>query len=283
MLNFKPMDICVFCKEKPTTSSSIEHIVPESLGNKTHVLPKGTVCDRCNSYFALKVEKKALETDFFRSLRHRNRIESKKGKIPRGEAIIPKTNYKAELSIPKKLEEPIRVRLDAKSYELFAKGEIDYLILPWRSKLPIGDQSVSRLLAKIGYEMMVFSLLEKEDLLIELVKDYQLDPLREYVRINSRNQIWDYNIRQIYKENERFYTYDGDQFDMVFESTFLTTDESELYFVIAFKGFEFVINIGGHSTDGFRRWLRKYNDISPLYIDGKNFGMQLTPEFLRNQ
>ena len=116
-----------------------------------------------------------------------------------------------------------------------------------------------------------------------MLNDGQLDPLREYVRFNRINEIWDYNARQIYRENERFYSQNGDRFDMVFESTFLATDESELYFVIAFKGIEFAINMGGHSIDGFKYWLKKHNDLSPLYMDGKNFGIQLTPEFLRKK
>ncbi|MBT3070018.1 HNH endonuclease [Rhodomicrobium sp. Az07] len=31
-------------------------LVPESLGNRQHVLPKGIVCDGCNNYFSRKVE-----------------------------------------------------------------------------------------------------------------------------------------------------------------------------------------------------------------------------------
>ncbi len=46
-----------FCKQCSDLSNSVEHIIPESLGNKNHVLPKGIVCDRCNNYFTLKIEK----------------------------------------------------------------------------------------------------------------------------------------------------------------------------------------------------------------------------------
>lgn len=52
---------CIFCKEESSNSRSIEHIIPESLGNKDHVLPPGIVCDKCNNYFARKIEKKILE------------------------------------------------------------------------------------------------------------------------------------------------------------------------------------------------------------------------------
>ena len=52
--------ICLFCKENSTNSISVEHIIPESLGNKEHILPKGIVCDKCNQYFAIKLEKPLL-------------------------------------------------------------------------------------------------------------------------------------------------------------------------------------------------------------------------------
>ncbi|NWK46435.1 HNH endonuclease [Ralstonia pickettii] len=46
---------CIFFKEDPSTSRSVEHIVPESLGSPDHVLPVGAVCDGCNQYFSRKV------------------------------------------------------------------------------------------------------------------------------------------------------------------------------------------------------------------------------------
>lgn len=54
---------CIFCHKDSSTSKSIEHIIPESLGNKEHFLPKGYVCDECNHYFAIKIE-----NELFRNL-----------------------------------------------------------------------------------------------------------------------------------------------------------------------------------------------------------------------
>lgn len=52
---------CFFCKEDSSSSKSIEHIVPESIGNKAFTLPCGYVCDKCNNYLAREVEKPFLE------------------------------------------------------------------------------------------------------------------------------------------------------------------------------------------------------------------------------
>ena len=55
---------CLFCKSDTKKSVSIEHIMPESLGNTDHVLRRGWVCDRCNNYFARKVERPFLDSLF---------------------------------------------------------------------------------------------------------------------------------------------------------------------------------------------------------------------------
>src|SRR5258706_150378 len=89
---------CIFCKEPSDNSKSVEHIIPESLGNVEHVLPKGIVCDDCNNYFAIKIEKELLEMPYFKSLRYRNDIFSKKGKrIPETGIILHPEGGKIEI------------------------------------------------------------------------------------------------------------------------------------------------------------------------------------------
>ena len=51
---------CIFCKKDSCNSRSVEHILPESLGNEEHILPAGIVCDRCNNYFASSVEQNSF-------------------------------------------------------------------------------------------------------------------------------------------------------------------------------------------------------------------------------
>jgi hypothetical protein len=58
---------------------SVEHIIPESWGNTKYVLPRGTVCDRCNNYFARKVEGLLLPHVSFRNLRALYRVPTKRG------------------------------------------------------------------------------------------------------------------------------------------------------------------------------------------------------------
>lgn len=81
---------CIFCKQDSSTSRSVEHIVPESLGNVEYVLPIGAVCDGCNQYFSRKVERQVLETPMFRLMRARMTVPNKRGRIP---AWLPDDGY----------------------------------------------------------------------------------------------------------------------------------------------------------------------------------------------
>lgn len=73
---------CLFCKQSSTDTKSVEHVVPESLGNTKFILPLGYVCDKCNNYFAREVEKPFLELPELRLLRFQESIPNKKIKCP---------------------------------------------------------------------------------------------------------------------------------------------------------------------------------------------------------
>jgi len=73
---------CIFCKCDATDSRSVEHIIPESMGNVQHVLPPGVVCDSCNQYFARKVERPILESPMFMHIRSGMEVPNKRGRIP---------------------------------------------------------------------------------------------------------------------------------------------------------------------------------------------------------
>ena len=89
--------ICIFCHKDSSSSTSEEHIIPESLGNKEHYLPKGYVCDECNHYFAIKIEKELLSQPYFVSLRFRNEILTKKGKLVKQKMVFPKALRSADV------------------------------------------------------------------------------------------------------------------------------------------------------------------------------------------
>ncbi|WP_338802205.1 HNH endonuclease [Pseudomonas sp. RSB 5.4] len=78
---------CIFCHSNE--SSSVAHIVPESLGGKNSPIGRpGVTCDRCNQYFGQKVESKALQSFPFNGYRLLKGVPSKKGRFVRMDTTL---------------------------------------------------------------------------------------------------------------------------------------------------------------------------------------------------
>ncbi len=76
-----PVARCIFCKTSAGPFDTVEHIIPESLGNIDDILPPGAVCDRCNQYFGTKVESPALGRTILGVLRAAHGVPTKKGRM----------------------------------------------------------------------------------------------------------------------------------------------------------------------------------------------------------
>lgn len=107
---------CIFCHKGASLSRSVEHIIPESLGNKQHILPTGYVCDECNHYFAVKIEKELLRQPYFVSMRFRNEILTKKGKLVKENMIFPSVLKSCEV-VMQTTENELIVSFDRKKDE----------------------------------------------------------------------------------------------------------------------------------------------------------------------
>lgn len=255
---------CIFCKTQQQ-SKSIEHIIPESLGNKEHILKNGVVCDKCNQYFALKIEKPVLEKPYFVSVRHRNFIENKKNKIPLEKGIIgidpkvfidvnPLTNQRSIL-----VEDP-------KTITGIQNGTIKHMFLPSNLSPPQNDSDISRLIGKIALEALAHRDGENEEWIDEIVSHPELDPLRQYVRYGNKPDYWEYYQRRIYNEEDRFVDSNicDEPYEVLHEFILLYTKHSELYLVLAIMGIEYVINFTNPRIEGYIEWLVENTNRSPL-------------------
>ncbi|MFC3676635.1 HNH endonuclease [Ferrovibrio xuzhouensis] len=261
---------CIFCKQTAKKFSSVEHIIPESLGNKNFVLPKGFVCDSCNNYFSSKIEKPFLETGFLQNLRARNFIQSKKGRIPPHQVLLPHIDGIHGLHFG--LSGTHKLDLSVSAARSLFKMKEGTLILPPGS---IPEKRItSRFVAKAAIESLTHRLMGTHGWQEAVIDDPQLDPLREYARYGNGEKYWPVHIRRIYSENA--YILDGEErYLITHESDFLFTSpesrlpdgsiSSEVYFIIALFGVEFSINLGGPEIDGYLKWLQKNNSKSPLY------------------
>lgn len=276
--------MCIFCKEDSSNSKSIEHVIPESLGNTTLVLPKGVVCDKCNNYFSRKIERPFFELQDIKNLRFHEGIPNKRGNVPSVDIMIDGTRvnvkrFSSGVTFPA-FNEKLKFNKEV-SPGCFIPPKFEF-----SNKLK-DSVVVSRFIAKIAYESFALKLIDEDGWLDYLINEKSLDAIRNYVRLGS-NQIWPYNVRKIYHPDRRIFYPDGTFEQIVHESDFLMLPENVfsndnkfdskgwyVIFIVAIWGLEFAMNIIGPDVDGlepYKIWLKKHKNISPLYY-GKNAGV----------
>ncbi|MGA2762950.1 MAG: HNH endonuclease [Spirochaetia bacterium] len=258
---------CIFCKIDSASSRSIEHIIPESLWNRTHVLPAGVVCDKCNNYFSREVEKPFLESAPVRRLRFEQAIPNKHGRVPPTTALIL-PDIPTILTRPPFGRSGMSAEVPPGSIERIARSEQLKLAVPASEAAPPG-RVVSRFLAKAALEAMADRLVAVPDGLEYLVDETQLDPIRNYARRGEPIHDWPYYVRRIHAADRIFIGCAGGYEQTVHEYDIFKTDWNEWFFVMAIFGLELTINYGGPETEGYVRWLSANGNVSPLY-SGKN-------------
>lgn len=269
---------CIFCHQLSDNSKSIEHIVPESLGNKNTVLWRGAVCDKCNNYFATKIEKELLDQPYFISLRNRNFIKSKKGKtIPQQVIVSLKDGgyAKAQLDVD---ENDIHVYLEKEESISSIIANTGKIIVPIIPEPEQNNYILSRFLAKCAFEFLVLRVKEENFLdFAEYLKSEQFEPLRKYARYGEGYKFWPYYQRRIYGEGDLFIGFEGEKkYETLNEMDLLsielerkTINEEEhvmveLYFILVIMGVEYTIHIAAPEIDGYEIWLENNNYKSPV-------------------
>ena len=273
---------CLFCKCESNNSKTKEHIVPESLGNTKNILPVGYVCDKCNNYFSIKVEKPFFELGEIKALRFQECIPNKSGRYQVIEGILnDHTEVKlTRIGSDREISTSVLCESDDTIEELRQrkKGRIIFPAFLDQSKFE-SSTVVSRFIAKIALEAFV-QRLNSVEALDYLVNHNGLDPIREHARF-GRTPNWPCSIRRVYSIQSHFRDSTIQDSQILYEYDFLvintgTNIEADkevvsmiVFFVIAIFGLEFVINIVEPSIDGYYQWLNEHKGVSPLYF-GKN-------------
>ena len=268
---------CIFCHKDSSTSQSVEHIIPESLGNKHHFLPKGYVCDECNHYFAIKIEKELLLQPYFVSLRFRNEILTKKGKLVRQKMIFPGA-LKCTDVVMQTTENGIVASFDDDElYEAIKAGKTSKMIAPYIPEPEYPNKVMSRFLAKCAYEYFLYNMdKDKYDLCVQELLGKETDilkDLREYARYGI-GKFWQYNQRRIYSEGYLSFKKDEKKcFETLHEMKLFPKEytrlpngyvEADIYFVMAIFGIEYALCISDPDISEFQKWLSTNNNKSPL-------------------
>lgn len=256
---------CIFCKGDSTSSRSVEHIIPEALGNKEHKLPRGVVCDTCNNYFARKVEGPLLQSLYFKHVRSRQWIANKRGHIPSMSGLVPAIRQPAEVWLDgsKLLLAGRNEHEDRKLTEGIVSGRVRSV---WfAANHALDNRLMARFLAKVALEVLAQRLISVDGWEQSLIDDPQLDSLRRFARIGDEPQSWPFNHRRIYSEDD-CQIEAGARHQVLHEYMLLYTEARELYAVICIFGEEFVINFAGPEIEGYTKWLEKNDQRSPLYL-----------------
>lgn len=274
---------CIFCEKDSSSSKSVEHIIPESLGGKKHTLPPGIVCDKCNNYFAREIEKPFLEHSSIKALRFHEGLKSKKGIIPPMQAILNR-NHEVTLWRDNKGEFVGHIDVDPDAFKSIMADKEGTVIFPaFQDSTSLTEGPIlSRFLGKVAIEGFVHKILESptkknttEKLLSEFIQNDSFTPLKSHVRRGVFQQ-WPCNVRRIYDTKKSWSdTITGESYQVMNEFDFLITDKSECYFILALFGMEYAINIGGPSIEGYLDWLKEHNQESPLYWEKNHTGHHL--------
>jgi len=255
---------CVFCKGDSSASRSVEHILPESLGNVEHILPPGVVCDGCNNYFARGVEKPFLESPPISLLRFEQAVPSKRGKVPPAIGVT----FMERATVRREPDGSMSVEFGPNALRrVLETGKGTLIVSAYDDSLPNHDV-LSRFLAKVAVEALAGRLLGEEWVIEHLVNEPQLDPIRAHARYGNHGNEWPVHVRRIYPANWEWND-QGDKHQVMHEWDILLTDWGEWFFVLAVFGLEMTINYGGPYIEGYRRWLEENGGKSPLYT-GKN-------------
>lgn len=256
---------CIFCKLPSDNSISVEHIIPESLGNTEHILAKGIVCDKCNNYFAIKIEQPLLQLPYFVSVRHRNDIENKKGKTPidRGILLGPVPGI---VNFHRDREGKSISMEDERLIGYIQNNKEFSVVIPVNERPPESNIYISKFLGKVGLEALAKIGEGVEKGLEELISNVGLDAIRSYVRYGQGIKHWEYHCRALYPENKLFLDYKTEeQYQVLHEYKLLYTDTFQLLIVVVIFGFEYCLDLGQPTTDTYLKWLQENNYVSPLY------------------
>lgn len=163
---------CIFCLNT-VKERSLEHIVPESLGNLYYILEMGSICRQCNNSFS-EFEEKALGKTMLGFERSRMGIPTKKGKA--AQAKSRNIKFTGDPAFRKNF---INISgLEQKDIEEIGEdGTIKVKIIDFDKS----DMATSKLILKIGLE----SLFQSQR---RIYNSYDFSELRDHLnKVNNNN------------------------------------------------------------------------------------------------
>lgn len=171
----KPPFKCIFCNNDKSIFSSLEHIVPHSLGNDILVMERGWVCDTCNNICST-FESRVINHSLFGAERAMLGVITKKGKPARSK--YGKLHWNAEPTMEKNI-----ISIDKKELKK-APVFCNNIIIPIHDKY---NYDIAKLLLKIGVEILSKAYYN-ESFLVN-----KLNESKKHI-IENNSDIWPYFV-----------------------------------------------------------------------------------------
>lgn len=257
---------CIFCRQNSADSKSVEHIMPESIGNKKRVLARGIVCDKCNNYFARKVEGPVLSHSSMRNIRALYQVANKKGKFPSLRGHIGGTSV--HVGLRRDRSEKLVLEPERLSEKEILNSELEAgfpsgILFPMEMDPP--KYEMSRFLCKMALETVAETFVTGEGNAEAVAELEFFDKIRTYARYGKKSSVWPYSQRRIYPEVTMMrHPKTNEWVQAGFGCCWFMNRRQETLFVFCFYGIEFVVNVGGPSIRGYEEWLEEHSNISPI-------------------
>lgn len=260
---------CIFCKRSTESSKSKEHILPESLGNYNTVLQRGIVCDKCNNYFSIKIERPLLESPYFKFLRFSHRLPNKRGAIPYS-TLFSSAGVNVDMQIEQ--DDNLSICATKETCEgILIKHILNNSSLTLYQPIPNGPDPLllSRLLAKMGLEYLALRISHIPGWEDDVIYHIALDDIRNHARLGGPS-VWSFTGRDLYSSKNNFP--DGScNVEILNEMTLLYTDECNLIFIACILGIEYGIDLSNRYPAPYLDWLSQNRFESPLYPGNPSF------------
>lgn len=178
---------CLFCKASGEFST-VEHIVPRSLGNDTDIL-EGVVCNRCQNYLGRKVEKPALEKTPIAFWRGYLGIRTGEEHLPSvqlnppAKGAIPSSHPLTDIGVGFTAHENGSTSIDVSSSAFMRKlisqntSQYRLVLSPWHLSI------LGRFLGKMGLEYLA-------QVNVDHALDSKFDLIRSFIRYGSTKYLW---------------------------------------------------------------------------------------------
>ncbi|MHB8088852.1 MAG: hypothetical protein ACYDH2_11470 [Anaerolineaceae bacterium] len=142
---------CIYCLNNSGPFTSIEHILPEGLGNEDLILPRGFVCDTCNNGTLSGLDNYLLQFEPLSFLRVLYTQCTKDGKLPKGDY----KNFSIKKTDPRNIVLTAKDGNGFRNLKEYDDGQVSFSI-NFKGKRRFDPKKLGRSLYKIALGMVAF-------------------------------------------------------------------------------------------------------------------------------